>query len=156
MLAHPLCWAGLAVGVFPLDWLAGPAISFPLAFIFPVALAAWHRGFGWGALFAVGLPLVRFGLNYFREMPWTVTVSWINLGIRIAVLCGFAWLIARTVKQQRRIETLERLLPICAWCGKIRNDDNAWQRLDTYLAARTEMTFTHCICSECAAKSFST
>jgi hypothetical protein len=154
-LAHPVVWIAIAVIVLFLDWLAGPAINFPFVFIFPVALAAWHRGFRAGALFALGLPLVRFGFNFFRDTPWSDLVSAINLGIRVLVLCSFAWMIAQTVKQQRQIKTLERLLPICAWCGKIRDNKNAWQRLDSYLAARTDLSFSHTICSECSAKHLS-
>lgn len=153
-MASPVFWIGVSATVLLLDWLAGAAITFPFMFIFPVALAAWHRGFKWGAFFAVGLPLIRYGFSFVRESPWSDFVSVINLGIRVAVLLGGAWMIAHTVKQQRRIETLERLLPICAWCGKIRVDGNAWERLDSYLALRTDLTFTHTICRECAGEQF--
>lgn len=154
-MASPVFWVGVSATVLLLDWLAGAAISFPFMFIFPVALAAWHRGFGWGAIFAVVLPLIRYGFSFLRDAPWPDFVSVINMGIRAAVLLGGAWMIARTVKQQRRIKTLERLLPICAWCGKIRDEAKAWQRLDTFLAAHTDLAFTHTICAECAAKQFS-
>lgn len=154
MMASPVCWVGVSAAVLLLDWLAGPAISFPFMFILPVALAAWHRGFKWGAFFAVGLPLIRYGFSFIRDAPWPDFVSIINMGIRAAVLFGGAWMIARIAKQQRRIEGLERLLPICAWCGKIRVEDKAWERLDSYLALRTDLSFTHTICKECSAKQF--
>lgn len=153
-MAHPVLWVAVSLMVLMLDWFGGAAISFPFMFIFPVTLAAWHRGFKWGAVFAVGLPLIRYAFSFVRESPWSDFVSVINLGIRVAVLLGGAWMIAHTVKQQRRIETLERLLPICAWCGKIHVDGNAWERLDSYLALRTDLKFTHTICRECAGEQF--
>ena len=154
VVPEPLFWTGLAVVVLALDWVTGPEIGFPIAFIFPVALAAWHGRFRWAVLFAIGLPILRFGFTFLRDTPWPVLASGINLGIRIVVLCGIAWLIEHSVAQRRHIEALKRLLPICAWCGKIRDERNTWQRLDAYLSANTDLSFTHCICSECVAKEF--
>lgn len=129
--------------------MLGPTISFPIAFIFPVALAAWHRGFRWGIVFAIGQPLLRLSLNWFREIPWSYSVSLLNCLIRVAVLCGFAWLVAQTVLQRRRIAVLERLLPVCAWCKKVRDEHNNWKPLDHYLFERAEVSVTHGMCPEC-------
>lgn len=41
------------------------------------------------------------------------------------------------------------LLPICAVCKRIRDDDGNWQDLETYIAERTEAEFTHTICPIC-------
>jgi len=30
-------------------------------------------------------------------------------------------------------EKKERLIPICGWCKKIKNDDNYWEQLEIYL-----------------------
>ena len=46
-------------------------------------------------------------------------------------------------------KTLQDLLSICAWCKRIRDDDGYWQCLETYLVAHAEVSFTHCICSNC-------
>jgi hypothetical protein len=48
------------------------------------------------------------------------------------------------------IRTLRGLIPICAWCHKVRDDAGFWQRLETYLGHRTEATFSHGICPACA------
>ncbi|MBE7466922.1 MAG: response regulator transcription factor [Planctomycetes bacterium] len=48
-----------------------------------------------------------------------------------------------------RIKTLQGLLPICAWCNKIRDDRNYWQKVETYLSDHSDVRFTHCICPEC-------
>jgi len=50
------------------------------------------------------------------------------------------------------IKTLRGLIPICAWCKKIRDDKGFWQQLETYLRARTEAEFSHGICPECEKK----
>ncbi|MCZ7647261.1 MAG: response regulator transcription factor [Planctomycetota bacterium] len=51
-----------------------------------------------------------------------------------------------------KIKALQGLLPICAWCKKIRDDKNYWQKVETYLGEHTEARFTHCICPECREK----
>lgn len=51
-----------------------------------------------------------------------------------------------------QIKTLRGLLPICAWCKKIRDDDGYWKRLETYFRAHAEVEFSHGICPECLEK----
>jgi integral membrane sensor domain MASE1 len=47
------------------------------------------------------------------------------------------------------IKTLRGLVPVCAWCKRIRNDQGFWQQLEVYLHAHTEAEFTHGMCPEC-------
>lgn len=47
---------------------------------------------------------------------------------------------------------LRSLLPICAWCRKIRNDENYWQTVEEYFKSNFEIDFTHGICDECYKK----
>jgi PAS domain S-box-containing protein len=53
-----------------------------------------------------------------------------------------------------QIKTLKGLLPICAWCGKIRNEHNAWETLQDYVVAHTEAKVTHSLCDSCADSKF--
>lgn len=48
-----------------------------------------------------------------------------------------------------QVRTLQGILPICAYCKKIRNDQDYWQQVEHYIASNTEATFTHGICPEC-------
>jgi len=50
------------------------------------------------------------------------------------------------------VKTLSGLLPICASCQKIRNDKGYWDRIETYIQAHTEATFSHSLCPDCARK----
>ena len=52
------------------------------------------------------------------------------------------------------VKTLSGLLPICAHCKKIRDDHGYWNQIETYMAKRTDVEFTHGICPSCAAKFF--
>jgi len=46
-------------------------------------------------------------------------------------------------------EVLKGLLPICAWCKKIKDEDGAWTQFESYIKSRTDADFTHCICPTC-------
>jgi PAS domain S-box-containing protein len=48
------------------------------------------------------------------------------------------------------VKTLRGLLPICAHCKKIRDDQGYWNRIETFIRARSEAEFTHGICPDCA------
>ena len=50
------------------------------------------------------------------------------------------------------IKTLQGVLPICASCKKIRDDDGAWQQLETYISQHTDTQFSHGICTDCMEK----
>lgn len=50
------------------------------------------------------------------------------------------------------IKTLQRLLPICVNCKKIRVDDGYWQEVDVYIAEHTDTEFTHGLCPDCQIK----
>jgi len=48
------------------------------------------------------------------------------------------------------IQTLRAILPICAQCKKIRDDQGYWQAVDKYIAEHSGTTFSHTICPDCA------
>lgn len=48
------------------------------------------------------------------------------------------------------VKTLKGLLPICAWCKKIRDDEGYWNKLEAYLGRHSEVSFSHGICPDCA------
>lgn len=51
-----------------------------------------------------------------------------------------------------RVKTLKGLVPICAWCKKIRDDTGYWQQLEAYLRDHSEAELSHGICPECASR----
>ncbi len=50
------------------------------------------------------------------------------------------------------VKTLKGLIPICAWCKKIRDDTGYWQQLEAYLREHSDAELSHGICPECAEK----
>lgn len=50
------------------------------------------------------------------------------------------------------VKQLSGLLPMCASCKKIRDDEGYWNQVDTFISKHTDASFTHGICPECAKK----
>ena len=67
----------------------------------------------------------------------------------------------REAELKRRVEEatahlklLRGLLPICAWCQKVRDDKGYWQQIESYLRDHADAKFTHGICPECLGSHF--
>jgi PAS domain S-box-containing protein len=52
----------------------------------------------------------------------------------------------------KEVRTLSGLLPICAWCKKLRDDEGYWKSVEQYIGERTKAKFTHGMCPECQSK----
>ncbi len=61
-------------------------------------------------------------------------------------------LIVKLQEAHEKIDTLQGLLPICAACKKIRDKDDKWTHIETYIKERSHADFTHGMCPECAEK----
>jgi hypothetical protein len=47
------------------------------------------------------------------------------------------------------VETLRGLLPICASCKKIRDDQGTWNHIEVYISNHTSIDFSHTLCPDC-------
>ena len=52
------------------------------------------------------------------------------------------------------VKTLSGLIPICASCKKVRDDNGYWQQVENYIQKHTEASFTHGLCPDCMGKYF--
>lgn len=57
--------------------------------------------------------------------------------------------VADLEKALSKVQQLQGLLPICAYCKKIRDDKNYWQQVEAYISQVTNARFSHSICPEC-------
>lgn len=53
-----------------------------------------------------------------------------------------------------KVKTLSGLLPICAFCKKIRDDGGYWHQVEAYIKAHSGANFSHGVCPECAKKHY--
>ncbi len=103
------------------DWAAGHRYSHP-------ALPVWEAGIRLGAFLCIAYAVAK-----------------------IQALLGKERQSAEALRETpRQVKTLTGLLPICAACKKIRNEEGYWQEIERYLAEHTDARFTHGLCQECA------
>jgi phosphoserine phosphatase RsbU/P len=55
----------------------------------------------------------------------------------------------RILSLQAEVRQLEGLLPICSYCKRINDTENGWVQIESYVARRTDASFTHGICPAC-------
>jgi len=55
-------------------------------------------------------------------------------------------------KALSEVKQLRGILPICAYCKKIRDDKNYWQQVESYFALHTDAKFSHSFCPDCYEK----
>ena len=51
-----------------------------------------------------------------------------------------------------KIQTLQTLLPVCAWCKKVRDDQGYWGQVEAYITKSTGVATTGSICPGCLGK----
>jgi PAS domain S-box-containing protein len=59
-------------------------------------------------------------------------------------------LISELQQALSEIKKLSGMLPICASCKKIRNDEGYWEQIEWYIKQHSEAEFSHSICPDCA------
>jgi DNA-binding response OmpR family regulator len=55
----------------------------------------------------------------------------------------------RVIALQEEVRTLSGLLPICSYCKKIRDDQQQWTSVESYVSKRTDALFSHGVCPTC-------
>jgi PAS domain S-box-containing protein len=56
----------------------------------------------------------------------------------------------RLLDAARELKALSGMLPICASCKRIRDDQGYWEQVESYISRRSEVVFSHSLCPECA------
>lgn len=60
--------------------------------------------------------------------------------------------VAELEESLHTIRQLKELLPVCMYCGRIRNDNDYWQQIEDYIRESTGTDFSHGICPDCYEK----
>lgn len=96
----------------------------------------------------------------FMEPSWfNASTLLAQIGFSTALIVGLVVLNAQRAEQEllqarAEINTLRGIIPICAWCKKIRHDSGSWQQIEEYVKAHADVDFSHGICPDCLPKYF--
>jgi DNA-binding response OmpR family regulator len=85
-----------------------------------------------------------------KPFSWDELRARLRIGSRIVGLQQA--LAARVHELQEALASVKRLtglLPICAYCKRIRNNQDYWMQVEQYLAEYSEAEFSHGICPDC-------
>lgn len=157
-----------------IDWATGYEFSLFVFYFIPVSIAAWYFGLGASLAVSVLCAVVWATADVFSgHAHSTYFYFYWNTVIRLAsfMIIGLALSKIRQLLDQQfklskdlnqsilelqkassEIKTLSGLLPICASCKKIRDDNGYWNQIESYISDHSEAEFSHGICPECMKK----
>jgi hypothetical protein len=149
-----------------LDISSGVIVTMAPFYLIPIALIAlrFERISALAMSLVSGFVWVILDSRYFDTFsPWPDL--W-NIAMRVGVFVLFALVLSRIKRDimteiqlnddlqaaLNEVKQLSGLLPICAWCKRIRDEDGNWEPMETYITVHSEADFTHGICPDCAKK----
>jgi hypothetical protein len=155
MVMNGLIWGGLSLASWhwlrqakPIFWrpLLAPANAFLLHGIFHclrLVAATLFQVLNWTEASAVLKTIGDLEVSFFMVALF-VSLVIAHLELRNEELSSAL----------AEVQTLAGLLPICAWCRKVRADDGYWQKLEEYFVSHSRVKFTHGICVDCTKEQF--
>ncbi len=160
------CLAWVA-GIGLVDYAVVVPFDFHLLYFAPIAIAAWSAGWLEGYVIAamatagwLGADLLsKHQAEFWTYRPW-------NAILQLAAFLIIAYAAARIrtdYEEQKRlaaelkdalhhVKQLKGLLPICAWCKRVRDDQGYWHQVEAYVSDHTDAVFSHGVCPECQKK----
>ncbi len=95
---------------------------------------------------------LRAGANDYISKPFNREElnARVHVGERVIELqSALATRIKELQEALAHIKTLQGIIPICSYCKKIRDDQQYWQQLESYISLHSGAQFSHGICPEC-------
>ena len=80
-------------------------------------------------------------------------VARVSVGARMVELQQtLADRVRRLEEALANVKKLQGLLPICSYCKRIRDDQNYWQQVESYISVHSGVQFSHSFCPDCYEK----
>ena len=77
-------------------------------------------------------------------------IARVNVGARVVRLqVALADRVRSLEDALANVKALQTLLPMCAYCKSVRNDQNYWEKVETYFTQHSGVSFTHSYCPTC-------
>lgn len=148
-VTNGLVWGALSSVAFLRLWQAPADVRRALAvpaFVF-LAHGLFHGG---RLLVAASAASVATVSSAWLQVAGDVEVSLFMVALFVSLLAGHLSLRNDELRAAHgELTALSGLLPICAWCRKVRDGDGYWQQVERFFAERANVSFTHSICQTC-------
>jgi len=158
---------GLALFVGVVDYLTGYRVRVDIFYLLPIAFIVWFFGKKAGMVMSVVAVLTSTASDalYGKVYHNYFITSW-NTATHFVFFVLVTLLVSRLrIYMQDRtnlifelqnalsdVKELSGILPICASCKKIRDDEGYWRHVEEYLIRHTNAEFSHGLCKECSKK----
>jgi hypothetical protein len=165
-------WIASALLLLIIAWIdarTSDELGFSAFYLLPIALATWFDGRRWGFLTACLALAAWLGADrvsgHAYSHPFYAFWAVLDHAITFFLFAGaFGWLVTMLRRFQQtcedlsvalyQVKELKGLLPICAWCKNVRDDEGYWESIETYIASHTRASFSHGICPSCRDRYF--
>jgi len=148
---------GFTIAIFVIDLLFPLGVSAGIPYILVILISLWadrkelpyYMAIGGSILTIVGFLLSPNGGELWKAL---INRSLVIFAIWAVAILSVQRKIIYEEKEKALLEikALKGILPICASCKKIRDDQGSWNRIESYISDRSEAKFSHGICPECA------
>jgi len=145
------------------DYVTGVDVNFTFFYLIPVALVTWRIGRRAGIGASLICALVWAVTDFEGRTEFNVAQAVWNTWIQFGVFVTFSFIsyrIFESLTDQRKlnmelqaalaeVRKLSGLLPVCAWCKRVRDEHDHWVSLESYVMEHSDADFTHGICPDC-------
>lgn len=103
---------------------------------------------GLAMTFVPDLVALGFGVELVREVPTAVAAAIVFTGLGGVV----GYVAALTISHRNalaEIQQLQGILPMCAHCRRIRDDQGYWSAVEDYVSRHSHVVFSHGLCDDC-------
>ena len=95
---------------------------------------------------------IRAGANDYLTKPFHREELRVRVAVGVQMLTLQKTLAERVQELEAalsQVKQLQGMLPICSYCKKVRDDQNYWQKVESYISDHTDVQFSHGICPDC-------
>jgi sigma-B regulation protein RsbU (phosphoserine phosphatase) len=92
------------------------------------------------------------GANDYIIKPFNLQELRARIQVGATVVELQQWLAERVDELEEalgQVKRLQGIVPICSYCKHVRNDQNYWQQVESYVSAHSEARFSHSVCPAC-------
>lgn len=143
---------GLVLGIIILDIMLPLDLAAGALYVALVMISLWSPRFSFTLFVAAACAVLLLLDLIYSPIEETNPMTIANRGLSLFAIWATVILAYLHKGAQQHIGLLQQLLPMCAGCKKIRDDQGSWYQLEDYLNANSSLKTSPTTCPECLKK----